>query len=68
MLLIVLVVMVSDNNGMLSFFVRRILAQTAFCAERRARCSGASGTSRLIVLFGAADWMVYVSKMVSCIL
>lgn len=58
------VTMVRASSGMLSFFVRRIWADVAFNADLRARLSGPSGTSRLMTLL-AADWTVYVSKMVS---
>lgn len=52
------VVMVRERRGMFSFFVSRIEAWEAFWADLRARWSGASGISRLIVLESAADWMV----------
>ena len=52
---------------MLSFLVRRRDAEVAPIAERRARWSGAMGTSRLIAFFGAADSIVYVSKILSCV-
>ena len=54
----VLVMMVRERRGTLSFLVRRRDAEVAFWAERRARWRGARGTSRLMVLFAAADWMV----------
>lgn len=60
------VMIVSESRGTLSFLVRRIEAEDALTAERRARRRGASGMRRLIVLFSTADWMVYVSKIVSC--
>ena len=56
--------MVRARIGMLSFLVRRICAEVALSADLRARLSGPSGTSRLMTLL-AADWIVYVSKMVS---
>jgi len=49
-----------------SRFVRRMEAEVAFEVERRAARRGASGTSRLMALDGAADWTLYVSKIVSC--
>ena len=60
-----LVIIVSERRGTLSFFVRRIEADEASSAERRARWRGANGIRRLMVLFSTADWIVYVSKMVS---
>ena len=54
----VLVMMVRERRGTLSFLVRRRDADVAFWAERRARWRGARGTSRLMVLFATADWMV----------
>jgi len=50
---------VRERRGMSSFFVRRIEADVACEAERRARRRGCSGTSRFIVLrlSGAADWI-----------
>jgi len=53
----VLVVMVSESKGMLSFLVSRIDAEVEPIAVLRARCKGPRGTSRLITL-DAADWMV----------
>lgn len=58
------VTIVRASIGRFSFFVRRIWADVAFVAVLRARLSGTSGTSRLMTLF-AADWILYVSKMVS---
>lgn len=52
------VTMVMQRLGMLSFFVRRIDAVVAWYAERRARRRGCRGTSRFMVLFGVADWIV----------
>lgn len=49
------VVIVSERRGMLSFFVRRIEAPIAFCADFRALCSGCRGTSRFILFSAAAD-------------
>ena len=54
----VLVMMVRDSRGMLSFFVKRIEAEDAVRAERRARWREARGMRRFIVLFSMADWMV----------
>jgi len=53
-----LVRMVMQREGALSFLVRRMEADVAFEAERRARRRGWRGTSRLMVLWSAADWMV----------
>ena len=61
----VLVMMVRERRGTLSFFVRRIEAEEPPRAERRARASSARGTWRLMALFGVADWMVYDSKILS---
>ena len=49
---------VRERRGMSSFLVKRIEAEVAWEAERRARRRGCNGTSRLIVfrLSGAADW------------
>lgn len=47
--------MVSESNGTPFFFVNRIEADMAFCADFKALWSGPKGTSRLIVLDGAAD-------------
>ena len=60
-----LVIMVRERRGTLSFLVKRMEAEEAESAERRARWRGARGMRRLMVLFSTADWMVYVSKMVS---
>ena len=60
-----LVTMVRESSGMLSFLVKRMEAEDALRAERRARWRGGRGMRRFIVLFSTADWMVYVSKMVS---
>lgn len=51
----VLVMMVRDKSGMLSFFVRRIEADDPLRAERSARERRARGTCRLMALLGAAD-------------
>lgn len=51
----VLVMMVRDRSGILSFFVRRIEAEDPLRAERRARERRARGTWRLIALLRAAD-------------
>ena len=53
-----LVMIVRERRGRLSFFVRRILAEEAERAERRARRREGRGTRRLMVLFSAADWTV----------
>ena len=53
-----LLMIVRESKGMLSFFVRRIEADDAVRAERRARWSGARGIRRFMVLFSTADWMV----------
>lgn len=50
--------MVRDRTGRLSCFVNLIEAEEPNEAERRARLSTARGTWRLIVLSGAADWML----------
>lgn len=47
-----------ERAGRPFFLVRRIEADVAFVAERRARRRGGRGTSRFIVLEGEADWMV----------
>ena len=47
--------MVKERSGRLSFFVRRIEAEEAERAERRARCRWARGTRRLMVFDSAAD-------------
>ena len=60
-----LVTIVKERRGTSSFLVSRIEAEVALRAERRARLRGSSGIRRLMVFFSAADWMVYVSKMVS---
>ena len=60
-----LVMIVRERRGILSFLVRRIEAEEALSAERRARYRGARGVRRFMVLFSVADWMLYVSKMVS---
>ena len=57
-LLKVFVMMVRERTGMPSFLVRRMEADVALIADFRARWRGGRGSSRLIVLFGAADWMV----------
>ena len=51
-------IIVRESRGRLSFFVRRMEAEDAERADRRARWREARGTRRLIVLFSAADWMV----------
>ena len=53
-----LVMIVRESSGMLSFFVRRIEAEEALRAERRARWRGARGMRRFMVLFSTADWIV----------
>ena len=53
----VLVMIVRERRGILSFFVRRIEDEEAVSAERRARWSEARDTRRLIVLFSIADWI-----------
>lgn len=53
-----LVIIVRERSGMLSFFVRRIEAEDAVVAERRARVSVARGMRRLMVFFSTADWIV----------
>lgn len=53
-----LVMIVRESSGMLSFLVKRMEAEEAARAERRARWSGARGMRRFIVLFSTADWMV----------
>ena len=53
-----LVMIVRESRGMLSFFVKRMEAEAAVRADRRARWRGARGMRRLIVLFSTADWMV----------
>ncbi|PHH84584.1 hypothetical protein CDD83_1699 [Cordyceps sp. RAO-2017] len=53
----VVVVMVMDSIGSPSFFVSRSDAEMLLSADRSARCSGCSGSSRLIVLPASADWM-----------
>ena len=50
-----LVTMVRESNGILSFFVKRIEAEEALRADRRARWRGARGMRRLMVLFSMAD-------------
>jgi hypothetical protein len=57
-LLVVLVMIVRERTGMPSFFVSRIDAEVALIADFRARWRGGRGSSRLMVLFGAADWIV----------
>ena len=49
------VIIVRERRGMLSFFVRRMEAEEAARAERRARWRGASGMRRFTVLFSTAD-------------
>ena len=50
-----LVIIVKERRGTLSFLVNRIEAEVALRAERRARLRGSNGIRRLIVLFSAAD-------------
>ena len=50
-----LVIIVKERRGTLSFLVNRIEAEVALSAERRARLRGSSGIRRLMVLFSAAD-------------
>ena len=50
-----LVIIVKERRGTLSFLVSRIEAEVALRAERRARLRGSSGIRRLIILFSAAD-------------
>jgi hypothetical protein len=45
--------MVRQRSGIPSFFVSRMEAEVAPSPDLRARCRGASGTSRLMVLFAA---------------
>lgn len=52
-----LVKMVRVRSGMLPFFVRRMEADEAVRAERRARFRWARETWRLMVLLGVADWI-----------
>jgi hypothetical protein len=54
-LLIVFVMIVRERTGIPSFFVSRMEADVAWMADFRARWRGGSGSSRLMVLFGAAD-------------
>ena len=54
----VLVMMVRERTGTPSFLVRRIEADEALRADLRARWRGGRGSSRLMVLLGAADWIV----------
>lgn len=49
---------VRESSGTLSFLVKRIEADEAVRADRRARWRGARGIRRLMVLFSTADWMV----------
>ena len=53
-----LVMIVRESRGILSFFVKRMEAEEAVRADRRARWRGARGMRRFIVLFSTADWMV----------
>lgn len=50
-----LVMIVRMSSGTLSFFVKRMEAEEAVRAERRARWRGARGIRRLMVLFSTAD-------------
>jgi len=50
-----LVMMVRERRGILSFFVSRMDAEDALAAERRARRRGARGIRRLMVLLSLAD-------------
>ena len=52
------VMIVRESRGVLSFFVKRIEAEEALRADRRARWRGARGMRRLMMLFSMADWMV----------
>lgn len=52
------VIIVMTSHGAPSFFVRRIEAEVAFEADLRARSRGWRGTSRFMVLFSFADWIV----------
>ncbi len=54
---VVVVWMVMESTGTPSRLVRRRLASLLLAADRSARWSGPSGSSRLIVLAGSADWM-----------
>lgn len=49
---------VRESRGMLSFLVKRMEAEEAVRADRRARWRGARGMRRFMVLFSTADWMV----------
>ncbi len=49
---------VRERTGTPSFFVRRMEADEALRADFRARERGGKGSSRFIVLEGAADWIV----------
>lgn len=49
---------VRERMGIPSFLVRRREADVAFAADLRARLRGTMGSSRLIVSFSAADWML----------
>lgn len=53
-----LVMIVKMSSGMLSFLVKRMEAEEAVRAERRARWRGARGMRRFMVLLSTADWMV----------
>ena len=53
-----LVMIVRMSRGMLSFLVKRMEAEEAVRAERRARWRGARGMRRFMVLLSTADWMV----------
>lgn len=50
-----LVMIVRESRGISSFFVRRMDAEEADRAERKARWRAESGTRRFMVLFSAAD-------------
>ena len=50
-----LVTIVRERRGILSFFVKRMDAEVAVRAERRARWRRASGMRRFIVFFSTAD-------------
>ena len=54
----VVVVMVRESMGMLSFLVRRSWTEVAPTADLRARVRAWMGTSRLMVLRGLLDWML----------
>lgn len=53
-----LVMIVRESSGMLSFLVKRMEAEEAVRAERRARWRAARGMRRFMVLLSTADWIV----------